>query len=92
MCHSENRYGDKQNKNRWVLVDYGHISEYRYGDKHKTDLCTKRYLWFISRAWGMHSKRISPNKKCEKLKKGGVNVQFFRCDVYYPVVKLRNNK
>ena len=29
MCHSENRYGDKQNKNRWMFVDYGHFSENR---------------------------------------------------------------
>lgn len=40
----------------------------------------------------MHSKRINPNKKCEKLKKTGVNVQFFRYNAYYSVVKLRNNR
>ena len=33
MCHSENRYDDKQNKNRWELVNCGHYSEDAYGDK-----------------------------------------------------------
>ena len=33
MCHSENRYDDKQNKNRWGLQNCGHHLENRYDDK-----------------------------------------------------------
>lgn len=41
---------------------------------------------------GMHSKRINPNKKCKRFKEIGENAQNFRCDAYYSVAKLRNNK
>ena len=41
---------------------------------------------------GMHSKRISPNKKSEKFKETGGNAQNFRCNAHYSVAKLRNNK
>ena len=33
MCHSENKYGDKQNKNRWGLQNCEHYLENRYGEK-----------------------------------------------------------
>ena len=29
MCHSENRHGDKQNKNRWRMQNRGHHSDNR---------------------------------------------------------------
>ena len=33
MCHSENRHGNKQNKNRCGLQDCGHHSENRNSDR-----------------------------------------------------------
>lgn len=32
MCHSENRYGDKQSKNRWCLQDCGHHLQNKHID------------------------------------------------------------
>lgn len=63
-------------------------SENRYG---AIPLYKKTFVVYKP-CMGMHSRRISPNKKSEKFKEIGGNTQNFRCDAYYSVAKLRNNK
>lgn len=56
MCHSENRNGDKQNKNRWDLRNC--VLENTYGHGYK------KPLGFVN--WGCHSENINGDKQNKK--------------------------